>query len=68
MAQTRTLSNSQIARAAIVVLLGFLASGALGLVRTAVIAAAFGTSNELDAFLAAQRVPEALFVLVAGGA
>ncbi|MEM6526778.1 MAG: murein biosynthesis integral membrane protein MurJ [Chloroflexota bacterium] len=68
MTQTRTLSNSQIARAAVVVLLGFLASGALGLVRTAVIAAAFGTSNELDAFLAAQRVPEALFVLVAGGA
>lgn len=68
MSRTQALSNNQIARAALVVLLGFVASGALGLVRTAVIASAFGTSNELDAFLAAQRVPEALFVLVAGGA
>lgn len=68
MTPTRALTNSQIARAALVVLLGFLASGALGLIRTAVIAAVFGTSNELDAFFAAQRIPEALFVLVAGGA
>ena len=68
MRQSRALSNPQIARAALVVLLGFLASGLLGLVRTAVIAAAFGTGEALDAFVAAQRIPEALFVLVAGGA
>lgn len=64
----KTLTGSQIARAALVVLFGFLASGILGLVRTAAYAAAFGTSPELDAFLAAQRIPELLFTLVAGGA
>jgi putative peptidoglycan lipid II flippase len=62
------LSNRQIARAALVVIMGFLASGALGLIRTAVIAATFGTSDALDAFYVAQRIPETIFVLVAGGA
>jgi putative peptidoglycan lipid II flippase len=64
----RALSNSQIVRAAAVVVGGFLASGVLGLVRTAVFSATFGTSEALDAFYAAQRLPEMLFVLVAGGA
>ncbi len=65
---SRALSNAGIARAALVVLLGFLASGVLGLVRTAAYTAIFGASDVLDAFVAAQRVPEVLFVLVAGGA
>ncbi|MFZ4826482.1 MAG: murein biosynthesis integral membrane protein MurJ [Phototrophicaceae bacterium] len=65
---SNALSNRQIVRAAFMVLLGFLASGVLGVVRTAVFAATFGASHQLDAFLAAQRIPEALFVLVAGGA
>lgn len=62
------LSNRQIARAAAVVVGGFLASGVLGLVRTAAFSATFGASDALDSFYAAQRIPEALFVLVAGGA
>jgi putative peptidoglycan lipid II flippase len=62
------LSNRQILRAALVVVLGFLASGVLGLVRTAVFSGIFGTGDALDAFYAAQRIPEMLFVLVAGGA
>ncbi|MBC7814030.1 MAG: murein biosynthesis integral membrane protein MurJ [Burkholderiales bacterium] len=68
MAQSKALSNRQIARAAAVVIFGFLTSGALGVIRTAAIAASFGTSDSLDAFIAAQRIPEMLFVLVAGGA
>jgi putative peptidoglycan lipid II flippase len=68
MTGSRALSNSQIARAAIVVLVGFVASGVLGLVRTAVFSGTFGASSELDAFYAAQRIPEMLFTLVAGGA
>ncbi|GAB4530160.1 MAG: murein biosynthesis integral membrane protein MurJ [Anaerolineae bacterium] len=68
MTTSRALSNRQIIQAAAVVLLGFLASGVLGLVRTAAFSAAFGTSAELDAFYAAQRIPEMLFTLVAGGA
>lgn len=65
---TRALSNTQIARAALVVVFGFLASGVLGLVRTAAFSITFGASDSLDAFYAAQRIPETLFVLVAGGA
>lgn len=62
------LSSAQIVRAAAVVLLGFLAGGFLGLIRTAAFSAVFGASDALDAFYAAQRIPEALFTLVAGGA
>jgi putative peptidoglycan lipid II flippase len=68
MTQPKALSNTQIARAALVVLAGFLASGVLGVVRTAIITAQFGTDAALDAFFAAQRLPEVVFVLVAGGA
>ncbi len=64
----KTLSSGQIARAALVVLLGFLASGILGLIRTAAFSTAFGAADELDAFYAAQRIPELIFTLVAGGA
>lgn len=68
MSASRALTNSQIARAALVVLIGFLASGVLGLVRTAIINATFGAGDALDAFVWAQRLPELIFVLVAGGA
>jgi putative peptidoglycan lipid II flippase len=68
MTRSKALSNRQIARATLVVITGFLASGLLGLIRTAVISATFGASDALDAFYAAQRIPETIFVLVAGGA
>ncbi|MDX1995396.1 MAG: murein biosynthesis integral membrane protein MurJ [bacterium] len=68
MTTTTALSNRQLLRAALVVLAGFLTSGILGLIRTAVFSATFGTSAQLDAFYAAQRIPEMLFTLVAGGA
>ncbi len=66
--KARALSARQIARAASVVMLAYIASGVLGMVRQSAINAAFGASYKLDAFMAAQRVPETLFVLVAGGA
>ncbi|MDZ4766323.1 MAG: murein biosynthesis integral membrane protein MurJ [Chloroflexota bacterium] len=66
--QAKALSNRQLVRAALVVIGGFLASGVLGLVRTALFSTTFGASDALDAFYAAQRIPETLFVLVAGGA
>ncbi len=68
MSKSRALSNTQVARAALVVLFGFLASGVLGFVRTGVLAAQFGTGDAIDAFYAAQQIPELIFVLVAGGA
>ena len=39
-----------------------------GLARSIIVAGAFGASPELDAFTAANRVSETLFLLVAGGA
>lgn len=67
-APVSALSNRQILRAALVVLLGFVASGVLGVLRTAIIAARFGAGDALDAFFRAQQLPEMIFVLVAGGA
>jgi putative peptidoglycan lipid II flippase len=64
----RALSGRQIARAAGIVMLAYVASGVLGIVRQSAILATFGAGAKLDAFVAAQRVPETLFVLVAGGA
>ncbi|MCA0459002.1 MAG: murein biosynthesis integral membrane protein MurJ [Chloroflexi bacterium] len=68
MARSAVLSNRQIVRAAGIALLGFLASGVLGIVRTAIINSTFGAGAALDAFNTAQRIPELIFVLVAGGA
>ena len=64
----RALTNREIARATSIVMLAFVLSGLLGLVRQIVLASAFGADAELDAFYAALRVPETLFTLVAGGA
>jgi putative peptidoglycan lipid II flippase len=57
-----------IVRAAGVVMAAFVASRALGLVRDMIIARQFGTSQELGAYLAAFRVPDLIFYLIAGGA
>ncbi len=68
MSRSAVLTNRQIVRAAGVALLGFLASGVLGIIRTSIINSTFGAGAALDAFTSAQRIPEAIFVLVAGGA
>ena len=66
--QAATLSNRRLANAAVVVMIFFVLSRVAGLAREVVIGAYFGTSPELDAYLAAFRVPDILFQLVAGGA
>lgn len=68
MTKSKTLDNRQVTEKALIVLFGFLASGLLGFVRTAVVAGQFGAGAALDTFLAAQRIPELIFALVAGGA
>jgi len=57
-----------IASATLVVMFFFVLSRITGLAREMIIGAQFGTSAELDAYLAAFRVPDLLFQLVAGGA
>lgn len=60
--------DRRIARAAGVVMAGFGLSTLLGLLNRVLYTRAFGASGELDAFLAANRLPDVLFNLLAGGA
>ena len=60
--------RQQIARAAALVMGLFILSRLLGLLRQIVISAQFGTSGDLDAYLAASRITETVFLIVAGGA
>lgn len=61
-------ANQQIARAAGTVMVAFIISNLVGVMRGMVITDAFGTSAELDSFNAANRIAELLFNIVAGGA
>jgi putative peptidoglycan lipid II flippase len=65
---TESNSNQQIARAAGVVMFAMSLGQIVGLARGIIVARVFGASIELDAFFAANRVSETLFLLVAGGA
>ena len=62
------ITNRQIARAAGTVMIAFIISNLIGLVRGVVIYRTFGTSAQLDSFNAANRVTEVLYNLMAGGA
>jgi putative peptidoglycan lipid II flippase len=61
-------ANRQIARSASKVMVALLLSNLTNLASLIINATTFGTSPEMDAFLAANRVSETLFVLMAGGA
>ena len=65
---TTATGSRQIARAAGTVMAAILLGQIAGLARSILVARLFGASHELDAFLAANRVSETLFLLVAGGA
>ncbi|MCJ7434412.1 MAG: murein biosynthesis integral membrane protein MurJ [Anaerolineales bacterium] len=65
---TPSNANRQIARAAGTVMIAILFGQLAGLVRGMIVARIFGASPELDAFFAANRVSETLFLLIAGGA
>ena len=60
--------DRQIARGASIVMAGLALSSLAGLVTTMLVSQAFGTQADLDAFYAANRLPELLFLLMAGGA
>jgi putative peptidoglycan lipid II flippase len=61
-------SQRQVARAAVLVMVAFAVSRVLGLVRQIVFGAFFGTGPEMDAYVAAVRIPDTIFLVVAGGA
>ncbi len=57
-----------VARAAALVMLAFAVSRVLGLVRQMVFGFYFGTGSEMSAYVAASRIPEMLYLVMAGGA
>jgi putative peptidoglycan lipid II flippase len=65
---TESIANKQIVRATGTVMIALFLGQITGLARGIIVARTFGASPELDAFFAANRVCETLFLLVAGGA
>ncbi len=61
-----TWQLSSLTVAALIVAAGFLGSRLLGLLRNVIIAEAFGTEPELDAYWVAFRLPDLVFQLLAG--
>jgi putative peptidoglycan lipid II flippase len=68
MAFIEDTANQQIARSASKVMIALLLSNVTNLISLILNATTFGTQANMDAFLAANRVSETLFVLMAGGA
>ncbi|MGE5141308.1 MAG: murein biosynthesis integral membrane protein MurJ [Rudaea sp.] len=60
--------SRRLVQAATLVMTFFVISKVLGLVRDIIITQHFGTSREYDAYLAAFRIPDLIFNLIAGGA
>lgn len=59
---------SHVARASLLIAVLFGVDKALGLLRQVIVARQFGVSPELDAFNAANNLPDLLFALISGGA
>ena len=57
-----------VAEAALLLIMAYLASRGLGVVRQGIFNALFGTGPVANAYIAAFRLPDALFNLIAGGA
>lgn len=68
MSESPATAERQIAHAASVVMIGMALSSVMGLATTMLVSDAFGTSAQIDAFYAANRLTEILFNLMAGGA
>ena len=62
------LDSRRMFRAALIVMIFFVLSRFTGILREVILSDRFGTSAQYDAYLAAFRVPDLLFQLVAGGA
>jgi putative peptidoglycan lipid II flippase len=61
-------SHRSLVAASLVVMVGFVASRILGLVRNMAILSQFGAGHEFDALLAALQIPDLVFQVLAGGA
>lgn len=66
--KTKRNQNRQIARSTLTVMIAFGIAKVISLLQTFIIAQAFGVGTELDAFVAANRIPELIVILISGGA
>ena len=57
-----------LARSTLTVMIAFLAAKVISLAQTLIIAQAFGVGRDLDAYVAANRIPELIVILISGGA
>lgn len=60
--------NRNLARSTVIVVVAFALAKAISLAQTFLIAGVFGLSAEYDAFVTANRIPEQIYNLIAGGA
>ncbi len=60
--------NQQIARSTLTVMIAFGIAKVISLAQTVIIAQVFGVGRELDAYVAANRIPELIVILISGGA
>ncbi len=58
----------QLAQSTLIVMIAYGVAKAISLVQTVIIARVFGVGSEWDAFVTANRIPELIFTLIAGGA
>ncbi len=58
----------RIARSTLTVMIAFGAAKLISLLQTIIIAQAFGVGSDLDAYVAANRIPELIVILISGGA
>ena len=65
---SRLQRNRRIARSTLIVMIAFAAAKLISLAQTLIIAQAFGVGSELDAYVAANRIPELIVILISGGA
>lgn len=64
----RATRFSHVARTSLLIAIFFAVDKLLGLFRQAIIGRQFGVSQELDAFNAANNLPDLLFAIISGGA
>lgn len=60
--------NQNIARSTLMVMIAYAVAKAISLGQTVIIARVFGVGDEWDQFVTANRLPELIFTLIAGGA
>ncbi|MCY3799009.1 MAG: murein biosynthesis integral membrane protein MurJ [Chloroflexi bacterium] len=60
--------NRRIARSTLIVMIAFAIAKLISLAQTLIIAQVFGVGPELDAYVAANRIPELIVILISGGA